>query len=174
VDGGTMNWGRWSGGQVIDLLVGGGTLAYSPGTGVPFVVGNANTTVPASGSFTYSFAGAPSPVNTAGAVGTFTGGAFNVSFGTTNTVSVASPLTMSVGGVSYTLSSGGGSGPGGQAVFGNISLSGTCNGGACATSGVANASAAGMLVGPQAAGLAVAGVVTSPAPMVSFAAGFKR
>jgi hypothetical protein len=172
-DGGVMNWGRWIGGQITDLVS--TPVTYSPPTGVPFVVGNANTTVPTSGSFVYSFAGAPSPVSNTGTAGTFSGGAFNVTFGTTQTISVASPLTMSVGGVSYSLNScTSGCSLTGPALIHNMQISGSCSGGACATSSGATSNATGIFVGPAAAGLAVAGNVMSPAPTVSFAAGFKQ
>jgi hypothetical protein len=173
-DGGVMNWGRWNAAVIVDRIAGSVTF-YSPPTGVPFVVGNANTTVPTGGSFLYSFAGAPSPVNTAGTTGTFTGGAFNVSFGATQTISVATPLTMSVGGVNYSLSScTSGCSVGGPALIHNMLLGGACSGGACSTSVPVVANASSIFVGPQAGGLAVAGNIPSPAPTVTFAAGFKR
>jgi len=172
-DGGTMNWGRWSGAtQVFDPVVG----PISPSTGVPFVVGPANTVHPTSGTFVYSYAGGPNPVNINGTTGTFGGGAFNISFGATSgSLSVATPLTMSVGGVSYSLGTCVGGCSFSGASVGNMSLTGTCSGGACSVGGFpANANAAGIFVGPQGAGLAVAGNVTSIAPTVTFAAGFKR
>jgi hypothetical protein len=97
-DGGTMNWGRWSGAtSITDPIIG----TYTPATGVPFVVGNGNVNLPTSGTFLYSFAGGPNPTNASGAIGSFTGGAFNVTFGSTSgSMSVASPLTLSVGGLS--------------------------------------------------------------------------
>jgi hypothetical protein len=64
--------------------------------------------------------------------------------------------------------------------MGNMVLSGSCSGGAyCSTSTPATANAAGIFVGPQGAGLAVAGNVNVPSqpttvPVVTFAAGFKR
>jgi hypothetical protein len=175
-DGGTMNWGRWSGAtSITDPIIG----TYTPATGVPFVVGNANVTLPTSGTFLYSFAGGPNPTNASGAIGSFTGGAFNVSFGSTSgSMSVASPLTLAVGGISYSLNScsGGCTFTNSSTVAGNMVLNGTCVGGACSTSAPATGNAAGIFVGPQGAGLAVAGnITTSPStPTVSFAAGFKR
>jgi hypothetical protein len=168
-DGGVMNWGRWVGGQFTDTTS--GLVTYSPPTGVPFVVGNANTTVPNSGSFVYSFAGAPSPVNTSGVAGTFTGGAFNVTFGTTQTISVATPLTMSVNSVGYSLNTcASGCSLAGPALIHNMSFNATSTAGP-----VLSATATGIFVGPQAAGLAVAGNVQASAlPNVSFAAAFKR
>jgi hypothetical protein len=176
-DGGTMNWGRWSGAtSITDPIIG----AYTPATGVPFVVGNANTVLPTSGTFLYSFAGGPKPTDALGNSGTFTGGAFNVSFGSSSgSLSVASPLTFNmVSGANYSLGtcSSGCSFTNSSPVAGNMVLTGTCSGGPCSASVGATANAAGFFVGPQGAGLAVAGnVTTSPStPTVSFAAGFKR
>ena len=174
-DGGTMNWGRWStNSNIVDPIVG----AINPSTGVPFVVGNANTVVPTSGTFLYSFAGAPKASDVNGNLGTVTGGAFNVSFGASSgSFTVASPVTLSMTtGVSYSLAtcSSGCSFSNSSPVAGGMTLSGTCTGGACSASSPATGSTAGIFVGPQAAGLAVAGNVFSPAPTVSFAAGFKR
>jgi hypothetical protein len=176
VDGSTMNWGRWTGAGV-QVISSPGNVAINPSTGVPFVLGSANTVLPTSGSFLYSFAGGPNPVNTSGNIGSFTGGAFNVSFGSTSgSMTVASPLTLSVGGVGYTLNScsSGCTFANSPAIAGNMVLTGTCIGGACSTSGPATANAAGIFVGPQGAGLAVAGNVTSLAPTVTFGAAFKR
>ena len=174
VDGSTMNWGRWSGGSVTQL-VGGSPVILAE---APFVVGSANTTVPTGGSFVYTFAGGA--VKTSAATGSFIGapGQFNVSFGATQSISVLTPIQMSVGGVSYSLNScaSGCSIGGGQIQFGNMNLSGTCTGGACSVgpTPISSSSVNAMLVGQQAAGLAVAGNITSLAPSVSFAAGFKR
>jgi hypothetical protein len=175
-DGGTMNWGRWTNAaSITDPIIG----TYNPQSGVPFVVGNSNVVLPTSGSFIYTFAGGPSPTTATGVSGTFTGGAFNVTFGSTSgSMSVSSPLTLAVGGLNYALNScsGGCTFTNSSTVAGNMVLNGTCSGGACSTSAPATANAAGIFVGPQGAGLAVAGNInTSPStPTVSFAAGFKR
>jgi hypothetical protein len=180
VDGGTMNWGRWSGAtSITDPIIG----TYTPASGVPFVVGNANVTLPTSGSFIYSFAGGPNPTNASGAVGSWSGGAFNVTFGSTSgSMSVSTPLVLSVGGLSYQLGTctSGCTFTNNPGIMGNMVLSGSCSGGAyCSTSTPATANAAGIFVGPQGAGLAVAGNVNVPSqpttvPVVTFAAGFKR
>jgi len=179
-DGGTMNWGRWSGAtSITDPIIG----TYTPASGVPFVVGNANVTLPTSGSFIYSYAGGPNPTNASGAVGSFSGGAFNVTFGSTSgSMSVSTPLVLSVGGLSYQLATctSGCTFTNNPGIAGNMVLSGTCSGGAyCSASTPATANAAGIFVGPQGAGLAVAGNVNVPSqpttvPVVTFAAGFKR
>jgi hypothetical protein len=177
VDGSTMNWGRWAGAtQVISSP---GNVTISPGTGLPFVLGSANAVVPTSGTFLYSYAGGPNPVDTSGTVGTFSGGAFNVSFGATaGSLSVAAPLTMAVGGASYSLGSctSGCTFTNSNPIAGTMSLSGTCSGGACSTGVSAFGSASGIFVGPQAGGLAVAGIVSPSvaAPSVAFGAAFKR
>ena len=173
VDGSNISWGRWTGAtQVNDPLQG----LISPSTGLFFVSGT-SATLPTSGTFLYTFAGGPNPTNVNGVSGTFTGGAFNVSFGSTSgSLSVASPLTLSVGGVGYSLSSctSGCTFTNTSPVAGNMQLAGTCVGGACSTSAAATGSGAGVFVGPQAGGLAVAGSIFSPAPTVSFGAAFKR
>ena len=175
-DGGTMNWGRWSGPtSITDPIIG----TYSPASGVPFVVGSANVTLPTSGTFLYSYAGGPNPTDALGNVGTFSGGAFNVSFGATSgSFTVQSPLTLSVAGRGYSLTScsGGCTFTNASTVAGNMVLNGICVGGACSTSSPATANAAGIFVGPQGAGLAVAGNITTAiaSPPVTFAAGFKR
>ena len=178
-DGGTMNWGRWSGAtSITDPIIG----TYSPATGVPFVVGNANTVLPTSGSFTYSFAGGPSPTAANGAIGTWSGGAFNVTFGSTSgSLSVASPLTLTINAGTYSLGTctGGCAFTSSPGVVGNMALSGNCVGGLCSTNVNVVANAAGIFVGPQGAGLAVAGNINSapaqpPVPTVTFAGAFKR
>lgn len=173
VDGGTMNWGRWSGGQINDPIYGVVTVA----SGVPFVVGNANTQLPTSGSFIYNLVGGPNVVTNAGVVGgPLTAGAFQVNFGTTQSISVSTPLQFAVGGVSYNISSctSGCSTSGGSVVMGNLVLQGSCVGGACSTSSSASANAAAFLLGPQAGGLGVAGNTFSPQGTVTFAGAFKR
>lgn len=185
VDGGTIYWGRWTGPSV--QVIGSSDLTFSPSpTGVPFVVGNANTVLPTSGSFLYSFAGGPSPVSTAGTVGTISGGSFNITFGATNTMQLASAIALNgFSGVNYSLdslasvnfiscSSGVCTFPP-SPVMGNIAFNTTCTG-PCNSPA---SSASAIFVGPQAGGLAVAGNVTSsastvPLPTVSFGAAFKR
>ena len=146
------------------------------------MVGNANVTLPTSGSFIYSFAGGPNPTNASGAVGSWAGGAFNVTFGSTSgSMSVSTPLVLSVGGFSYQMSAcaSGCTFTNASTVAGNMVLNGSCSGGACATSTPATANAAGIFVGPQGAGLAVAGNINVPSqpttvPVATFAGAFKR
>jgi len=144
---------------------------------VPFVIGDTAIRLPSSGSFIYSLAGGPSVVDANGKVGgQLTAGAFKVGFGTTQSISVATPLTFAVGGESYTLSSacGGTCSFNGATTSMGMSLSGVCTGGSCANSAAALANATGLLVGTQAGGLSVVGTVSSPAPTVTFAGAFKR
>jgi hypothetical protein len=173
VDGGIMNWGRWAGGQINDPVYG----VVTVNSGVPFVVGNANVTVPSSGSFVYNLAGGPNVVTNTGVVGgPLTSGSLQVSFGATQTISVSTPLQFAVGGVSYNIGScvSGCSNSGGNVVFGTMALQGTCTGGACSVSSMASGNMAAFLVGPQAGGIAAAGNMFSPAPTVTFAGAFKR
>jgi hypothetical protein len=170
-DGGTMNWGRWIGATSVNV-----PPTISPSTGLVFMTGQ-NATLPTSGTFLYSYAGGPNPTNVNGVSGSFTGGSFNVSFGSTSgSLSVVSPLTLTVGSDSFMLSSctSGCSFTNSSGVAGNMQLSGTCSGAACSISSPATGSGAGVFVGPQAGGFAVAGQVFSPAPTITFGAGFKR
>jgi hypothetical protein len=177
-DSSVMYWGRWTGPSV-QVISAPGDVSLSPPTGVPYVIGDASTTLPTSGTFTYAFAGGPNPVDTSGTVGTFNGGAFSVSFGSTSgAMTVAIPLSLTVGGANFSLTSctSGCTFSNSPPVAGNMILSGTCSGGAGGATAptAATGNAAGVFVGPQGAGLAVAGNIMSPAPTVSFAAGFKR
>lgn len=175
IDGSTMRWGRWTGSSV-QVISSPSNFSLNPPTGMPYVMGDANTVVPTSGSFTYTYAGGPSPVNTSGVVGTFNSGAFNVSFGSTSgsiSVAPANPLSLTVGGVGYSLTSctSGCTFPNSSPYAGNMVLTGTCS--TCGTS-AASSSGTGIFVGPQGTGLALAGNITSAEPTISFAAGFKR
>jgi hypothetical protein len=181
VDGSTMVWGRWSGGQITDRIAGTPTT-YTPPGGVPFVLGNANTTLPTSGSFVYSFAGGPAATNTAGS-GSFSlnQGAFNVSFGSNLGMSIATPLQFFVpGSGNYSLNSlatlNSTACPAGNCsvvpgIIQNMTFNATCSGG-CTS--VTSATGTNIFVGPQAGGMAVAGNVISNAPTVTFAGAFKR
>jgi len=155
----------------------GSVATYTPPTGVAFVFGSDSTTLPTSGSFTYTLAGGPKAVNTAGVVGgTLATGAFQVNFGAVQSLSVATPLTLSVGGVNYALTTacGGSCSFAAPSLNMAISLGGTCSGGACLTSSAATSTATGVLVGAHADGLTVTGNIFSAAPTVNFAGAFKR
>jgi hypothetical protein len=170
-----MNWGRWSG---TGITVADSFGSHSnPQSGVPYVYGTSNTVLPTSGSFTYSYAGGPNPVNAAGAIGTFGGGAFLVNF-TSSTFAISTPLTLTVGGVSYSLSAcSAGCTISGVTLGGGTptNFTGTCSGGACSTGApISTAGAGGIFVGPQGAGLAVSGIIGGPAPSVAYAGAFKR
>ena len=174
--GGAMNWGRWTGSTVQVLAQPSNTLVNPP-TGVQYIYGDHTTTLPTSGSFIYSYAGGPNPADTLGNVGTFNGGTFSVAFGSTSSISVSTPLSLSVGGQSYSINSI----CGGTCTFGptpevTASLSGTCSGGVCGSTGSSlSGTLIGRFMGAAAGGLATAGNINSPvAPTVSFAAGFTR
>lgn len=180
VDGGSMSWGRWNGGQITERVS--GTLTtYTPVGGVPFVIGTSNVTLPTSGSFVYSFAGGPAATNAAGAIGgTLTQGALNISFGANLGMSVATPLQFSVGGGNFSLNQlvlvnstpcSGGNCTVPMGLNQSMNFSATCSG-SCTSVTQAIASAA--FVGPQAGGYAVAGNVVSNQPTVTFAGAFKR
>src|SRR6185503_4003171 len=169
-----INWGRWTGAGVT-VTDNFGPLS-NPASGVPYVVGS-SAVLPTSGSFTYTYAGGPNPVNALGTVGTFGGGAFLVNF-TTSTFAISTPLTLTVGGVNYTLNAcSAGCGISGVTLGGGspTNFTGFCSGGACSTSTpIATAGAGGIFLGSQAGGLAVSGVIAGPAPAVAYAGAFKR
>jgi hypothetical protein len=175
VDGGTLNWGRWSG-TGITVTDSFGTHT-NPQSGVPYVYGTSNTVMPTSGTFTYTYAGGPNPVNASGQVGTFGGGAFLVNF-TSGTFSISTPLSLAVGGVNYSLTTcQAGCTVSGVSLGGGTptNFTGSCSGGACsASTPISTAGAGGIFVGPQGGGLAVSGVIGGPAPSVAYAAAFKR
>jgi hypothetical protein len=116
-------------------------------------------------------------VDTSGATGTpLTQGAFKVTFGSIQTVSIVTPLKLSVGSVSYTLSTAclGSCVYSGPTSWMNMTLSGTCTGGACLLVAPVSSEATGLLVGSEAGGFSVAGNISSPAPTVTFTGAFAR
>jgi hypothetical protein len=171
-----MYWGRWGDGSVTKQVAG-LTTVYKPAAGVPFVIGDAATQLPDKGSFTYKLAGGPSVVDAIGNIGgALTQGAFKVDYGSTQSISVATPLKFAVAGENFTLSSacGGACTFKGATTSMSMTLSGVCSGGVCANSSAATGNATGTLAGNQAGGLSVVGTVSSPAPTVTFAGAFKR
>ena len=173
VDGSVMQWGRWMGSTV--TVVGSTASVTNPPTGVPYVYGDYTSVLPTSGTFTYSYAGGPNPVDGLGNVGTFNGGAFSVSFGSTNAISIATPLSLTVASTNYSLTTL----CGGSCTFGssssnniNANLTGTCSGGICSTGNSVSGSMSGRFTGVSAGGLAVAGNVGGT--NVTFAGAFKR
>jgi len=168
-DGGTMSWGRWAGATSVNA-----PPTISPGTGLVFVSGSGGQ-VPTSGTFVYSYAGGPNPTNVNGVSGTFNGGSFNVSFGASSgSLSVNTPPSLTVASATYSMNSctSGCSFTNQSGTAGNLQFATTCVGGGC--SGSPSVNAAGVFVGPNGAGLAVAGQVFSSAPTITFGAGFKR
>jgi hypothetical protein len=90
-------------------------------------------------------------------------------------MSVSTPLTFNIGLFSYALLSctSGCTFTNSSGVAGNMNLSGTCSGGGCGPT--ASANLAGVFVGPQHGGLAVAGnVFATSAPAATIAGAFKR
>jgi hypothetical protein len=175
-DGASIYWGRWDSGAITSSEPN-ATTVTSSSAGVPFVVGDAATRLPTSGSFVYTFAGGPTAVDTTGAVGgSLTQGAFQVSFGATQSIAVVTPLKLSVGGVNYTLSTacGGACSFNGPSAWMNMSLSGVCSGGTCVAATPVAGEATALLVGSQASGLTVAGNISSPASTVTFTGAFNR
>ncbi len=171
VDGSVMQWGRWSGPTV--TVIGSSATITNPPTGVPYVYGDYTSVLPASGSFTYSYAGGPNPADGLGNVGTFSGGAFSVSFGGTSTISIATPLSLTVNSANYSLTTlCSGSCTFGSSDIPNASVSGTCSGGICSTGSPVFGSLSGHFTGVSAGGLAVAGNLGST--NVTFAGAFKR
>ena len=173
VDGSTLNWGRWVGSTV--TVVGSAGTYVNPPTGLSYVYGDRTTTLPTSGSFTYIYAGGPNPVDAAGNVGTFSGGSFNVSFGGTSTIGIATPLALTVAGANYSLNTlcGGVCTFGSSGFTGTNNLTGTCINGTCGGSSTPVFGAlSGQFTGASAGGLAITGAVGST--NVTFTGAFKR
>lgn len=185
VDGGVMNWGRWSSAAFTDRFSG-VVNAYSPPTGVPFVAGTQPGSTFPTGSFVYTLAGGTF-ATTGGTSGTLSQGAFSIGFGSNMTISVATPLQFTAGGAgTYSLNSlssiGGGTCSAGTCTGPLQSIPGmffnaTCSGGTCTS--VSSVNATGTFFGKQAGGFGVSGNVFSnasgpPLPTVTFSGGFKR
>ena len=166
---GNMFWGRWTGSGV-QVTSGSATITNIP-TGVPFVGGDRTDVMPITGTAVFNYVGGPNPTSLGGSVGTFGGGAFGVNFAT-RAISVTTPLTMTVGSDSFSLSScsSGCAYNSGSPTTPLMLLSGTCSG-ACS---VASAQVSGVFVGNQAQGFATSGQVLGGASTVVFAAGFRR
>lgn len=164
---GNMRWGRWTGNSSVTNSS--GVSATGPITGVHYIFGDYTPTMPTTGSGTFTYVGGPNPVNGSGAVGTFSAGSFIVNFAA-RTLTTGTPLTFSVAGSNYTL---GGSGSYISATQSTVngSLSGACTG---PCGGSASGSFTGNFFGQNATGLGIVGSVSSSAPTVHFAAGFKR
>ncbi len=167
---GNMFWGRWTGSGV--QVFNGSSTISNPPTGVGFVGGDRTDVMPGTGTAVFTYVGGPNPTSVGGSVGTFSGGAFGVNFAT-RAISVATPLTLSVGANSFSLNncSSNCSYNSGSATVSSMFLTGTCSGGSCST---ASAQVAGVFVGNQAQGFAASGHVFGGASTVLFAAGFKR
>ena len=187
---GNMFWGRWVPGSPTPISVTDSSSQTVNAVGVPYIFGAFATSVPIANpvgttSVTFAFAGGPNPVDASGNVGTITsGGSLRVDF-LARTVNMASPLQFNIGGLSYSmttltlLSNPGGpnypAAPAQPTISGN--LSGTCSGGICGTPITPNAEGPvkANFTGATGAGLgiALATVITSPAPNVALAAGYK-
>ena len=128
--------------------------------------------MPTTGTAVFNYVGGPNPSSVGGSVGTFGGGAFGVNFAT-RAINVATPLTLSVGPNSFSLSSCSNNCAynSGSPTTPSMQLTGTCSGGGCST---ATAQISGVFVGSQAQGFVASGQVLGGASTVVFAAGFKR
>jgi hypothetical protein len=182
---GNMFWGRWvpditippcpNPNSCVTNSLGGFTAS------VPYIFGALATSVPTSGTVTFAFAGGPSPVDGSGTPGTITsGGSLSVDFLNRN-VSMASPLQFNVGGLSYNMTTLVGppypASPAQPIITGT--LSGTCSGGICTSTGPtspASGPVSAHFTGAAGAGMgiALATVITTPttAPPVALAAGY--
>jgi hypothetical protein len=97
-----------------------------------------------------------------------------VTFGASQSVVISTPLTFATGGVSYSLTSCGAGCATLPTNVLNLSVSGTCSGGSCLVSAPASGNLSAAFVGPAAGGFAVAGTISSVAPMVTIGGAFKR
>ncbi|HEY6508074.1 MAG TPA: FecR family protein [Vicinamibacterales bacterium] len=173
---GNVNWGRWIG--PIQLVNGGSPVSPPPGSGLHYIYGDMAGMLPTSGSAIYSWIGGTNPTNSAGQVGTFGGGAFNVNF-VTQTLTISTPITFTMpGGLNYTLgtcTSCTYSSPTASFINAGASLAGTCSGGACSTGILASGNLNGFFTGVTGQGLITsAGINASGAQTATFAAAFKR
>jgi len=188
---GNMFWGRWVAGTSTPISVTDSTGAgfTNPASGVPYIFGALATSVPTSPTVAvpFSFAGGPSPVNSDGFVGTITsGGSLNVNFAS-QTVSMGTPLVFNInstlGLVNYNMSSLSAGYPSAAPLQISGTLTGTCSGGACGAatpSPAASGPVSAHFTGATGAGLGIAlatvittPTLTSPAPPVALAAGYK-
>jgi hypothetical protein len=171
---GNMFWGRWVSGTSTTVTdISGNT--FTPAPGVPYIYGNPATSVPTSSTVVFSFAGGPNPIDASGTVGTITsGGSLSVDFLARN-VSMASPLQFNMGPVNYNMNTLNASYPSATQPQITGNLSGTCSGGTCATTAAATGPVSAHFTGATGAGLgiALATVITSPAPSVALAVGYK-
>lgn len=172
VDSSLINWGRWAGAGV--TVSNGSQTVHGPSSGVPYSYGAITSSLPPSGSFTYSLAGAPSPVTAAGVSGVFTSGSYAVDF-SARTLAVATPLTLSMGASTYSLTSCVAACTFSTARFTTV-LGGGCIGGACGGGMALTAATSNAFVGPQAGGLISSGVIipSAGASPVVFSGAFKR
>ncbi len=144
VDAGSVNiagvnfgWGRWTGGFSVTDSNGtfNGTTAKS---GVFFAFTDDPTTnhsgqpMPTSGAVSYVLAGGPSPVDTAGTVGSLTSMSGTINFATRAvTFNMGLNITTDLGLASITGVSGGGTLPANNDSLSAASLSGSCAGAGC-------------------------------------------
>lgn len=177
---GNMFWGRWVSGASTFVTDSSGNT-FMPAPSVPYIFGALATSVPIANpvgatSVTFAFAGGPRPVDASGTVGTITsGGALSVDFlNRTVGLAPASSISLSVGALSYNMTTLVASYPSSTQISGT--LSGTCTGGtACSAGAAATGPVSAHFTGATGAGLgiALATVITSPAPPVALAVGYR-
>ena len=173
---GNMFWGRWVPDST--TFVTGVSGAISPPAGAVYIFGALATSVPTTGTaVTFAFAGGPGPVDASGNVGSITnGGSLLVNF-VSRSVTMASPLQFNTGpgGVSYNMGTLAANYPSATQPQITGTLSGSCIGGACSATAAASGPVSAHFTGATGAGLGIglATVVSSPAPDVALAAGYK-
>ncbi len=188
---GNMFWGRWVSGTSTSVTDSVGNTFLNPLSGVPYIFGALATSVPIANpvgvtSVTFAFAGGPRPVDANGVVGlpltSATGGSLSVDFlNRTVALAPASSISLSVGAISYTMTTlVAGYAPSSTQITGT--LSGTCSGGGCGSSATATSATPNNPNGVNASftrgtapglGIALVTVITSPAPSVALAVGYK-
>lgn len=132
----------------------------------------------AAGAYALGNIGGTNPTNSAGQVGTFIGGAFNVNF-VTQTLTVSTPLTFTMpGGLSYSLTTCTSctySSPTASFISNPATLSGLCTGGSCSTGSVATGILNGGFTGAAGQGLVTSsGISAVGVPLATFSAAFMR
>ena len=174
---GNMVWGRWVAGSPTPITVTdiNSATVSNPASGVPYIYGSPATSVPSSGTMPFTYAGGPRPVDANGVVGTIiSGGSLSVDF-LLRTVNMATPLQFSIGPVNYNMNTLSANYPSATQPQITGTLTGTCSGGNCFSSSTADGPVKAHFTRGTAPGLgiALATVITSSAPNVALAAGYK-
>ncbi len=178
-DSSTMRWGRWTGPSV-QVIGAPGDVSLNPPTGVPYVIGDSNTVLPTSGTFHLHLCRRPQPCGHIRHRGHVQWRRIQCFVWIDQRLDVGRNPALAHCRRSRTSASRRARAVARSRIL-RLSPATWFSPAHAAAAHAAHirrlrrrGNAAGIFVGPQGAGLAVAGNITSPAPTVSFAAGFKR